>query len=625
MPAFTPKGIKYPLPADAIKSAASSSKLADDFKELSVTADAAIDSAIGSLPARVTAVEAKNVSQDADIKFVTDRTRTVSSNPPTNASAPVGILHYDELLGQLWVKTSQPGTSEWKPVMLQSRGIVGSQNIDNWKDADHNGWWDIRSTEAARLAGSTLPAFSTDQTVLLEQLSTLNRITFQSLYMIEGGGYLGAVFKRARYGYESATWGPWRKEGVDGSRGRILGANIDSWHDALRDGRYDIWNPTDMASLRTAGSTLPYGFSAGQLEHISTANRMGTEFLYGTTADDGRVWHRTNRGWVADPADGKFGDWRTFSMGANTPMQANDMFINCIGDSQVKGFNSGTGTWDFSDSWPGKLQEALGGVATVRNRATVSATVDEILAQNDVRALKIKPSTAIPGSSSGSTGVTLSREIVSYAGRAIALEGTYRDVAVVLNRSTTGSWTISRAVTGDAIYDIGWEAFVPAWGKPTRDGYGADDGLIVWFGGNNASSEINGYESSTAEHILAAYADAARWQSSLRPNFLFLGLTTRAQDVTGTPRNLAAVEVNTRLPQLYPGHFFNVQEWLRNDALSEMGVTPTQEDIDMVAAGTVPRSVLAVGDSTHISKQTASALATRLAPILLAKGFAARP
>lgn len=76
MPAFTPKGIKYPLPADAIKSAASPSKLAEDFKDQSFTTDAAIDSAIGSLPARVTAVETKNTEQDVRLVNVEAKNST---------------------------------------------------------------------------------------------------------------------------------------------------------------------------------------------------------------------------------------------------------------------------------------------------------------------------------------------------------------------------------------------------------------------------------------------------------------------------------------------------------------------------------------------------------------------
>lgn len=73
--AITPKGIKYPIYADAVKSSSSPSALADDFRELAESADAAIASAVaeavdevddkyGNLPDRVTAVEQKNAEQD---------------------------------------------------------------------------------------------------------------------------------------------------------------------------------------------------------------------------------------------------------------------------------------------------------------------------------------------------------------------------------------------------------------------------------------------------------------------------------------------------------------------------------------------------------------------------------
>lgn len=79
--ALTPKGIKYPLSSDVVKSSASPSALADDFKELADSTDAAIAGGVieaindstakyGGLPARVTAVETKNTQQDGRLDGV---------------------------------------------------------------------------------------------------------------------------------------------------------------------------------------------------------------------------------------------------------------------------------------------------------------------------------------------------------------------------------------------------------------------------------------------------------------------------------------------------------------------------------------------------------------------------
>lgn len=79
--ATTPKGIKYPLSSDVVKSSASPSALADDFKELADSTDAAIAGGVieaindattkyGGLPSRVTAVESKNAAQDLRLNGV---------------------------------------------------------------------------------------------------------------------------------------------------------------------------------------------------------------------------------------------------------------------------------------------------------------------------------------------------------------------------------------------------------------------------------------------------------------------------------------------------------------------------------------------------------------------------
>lgn len=83
MPEFTPRGIRYPVPADAVKVATSASKLANDIRDTAITADGALNSVLaeaiadsttkyGGLPARVTAVETKNTEQDhrlVDLEF----------------------------------------------------------------------------------------------------------------------------------------------------------------------------------------------------------------------------------------------------------------------------------------------------------------------------------------------------------------------------------------------------------------------------------------------------------------------------------------------------------------------------------------------------------------------------
>lgn len=84
----TPRGVRYPTELDKIKDGSSPSALADDFRDLAATADAAIAAGVneavndaqgkyGGLPARVTAVEQKNAQQDQTIRDVSDRVQAL--------------------------------------------------------------------------------------------------------------------------------------------------------------------------------------------------------------------------------------------------------------------------------------------------------------------------------------------------------------------------------------------------------------------------------------------------------------------------------------------------------------------------------------------------------------------
>lgn len=101
--ATTPKGIKYPLSSDVVKSSASPSALADDFKELADSTDAAIAGGVieaindattkyGGLPSRVTAVENKNTAQDLRLNANETQLAGLTSALRTRGSLPAGDL-----------------------------------------------------------------------------------------------------------------------------------------------------------------------------------------------------------------------------------------------------------------------------------------------------------------------------------------------------------------------------------------------------------------------------------------------------------------------------------------------------------------------------------------------------
>lgn len=297
------------------------------------------------------------------------------------------------------------------------------------------------------------------------------------------------------------------------------------------------------------------------------------------------------------------------------PAMSSKTRATAYGDSLTHGGSNGE-IWPETDGWVYKLQSEIPGL-TVTNHGYSGATVDEMLFRAGVDRYKYAVATStIP--SSGAVQITtaqvmgVSREF-TVNGWLDGIYGIWQRLADGTTQFNTYGASPEHSVEGDA-------EFVPEKiAIPT-------DLAVVWIGRNDVTFSTSGMESTVADHIVAGTQRLVDWLTPQVKHVMILGLTTRTNETTGMVNHNIVTEINDRLRALFPGWFKSIQAYLMNDAMSDMGITPTQADLDNIAAGTLPPSVLDVGDNTHISKATAAILPNKFfAPFLRGKGWVAKP
>lgn len=401
----------------------------------------------------------------------------------------------------------------------------------------------------------------------------------------------------------------WQKmQGQTVYRGRPANTeNLDGWAAASRNGEWEIQDYASMDALTAAGSTFPMR-EPGRFRHfVSGIGIVYQEYeVYGPKQ---ALYRRTSTGWNT----GKLTPWQRQAV--DRAASATDTIV-AVGDSLTEG-GANNVVWPKTDAWPAKLATALG--QTVLNHGVSGSTVDEALLNTGARPMRLKVTGgSVPAS--GGVAVELSWAVHTYTGKWIAATGRMGGLTVTLQRNgTTGAWTVFQNGGTAAKALTGWHDFTPDWSGQEANTF------ILWHGANDATYNVTGREKTAADHIVAGIQELASHLAARNKRYVMLGLHTRTVDTTGTSRHTTATEVNTRLRYLDPGHFLSVQDWMRDRALAALGITPTTQDLDLIAAGTVPASIMEGADTTHISKPAAAALATDLlVPWLQAKGYAHR-
>lgn len=289
-----------------------------------------------------------------------------------------------------------------------------------------------------------------------------------------------------------------------------------------------------------------------------------------------------------------------------------------VGDSLTDGYSSGA-RWDEVDSYPYKLQAALPAGTTVTNYGQSGATSDQINMLLGITAFRVRVTGGtIPAS--GTVALTTDQAIggwtdvqdLTFAGH---LEGIYGSLA-----RTAGAWTFTRTASGATLARTRgtFRAYYAA--MPSLAGIAAHS-LIVGYGRNDIAKLVQGAEATIPDHVIRAYTDAYEFMTPRHKQFIFLGTITRTDEAPGSAGFLMVQEIRTRLRQLFPSNFLDLQGYLTGaDVWTHAGIVPTAADIDAQALGMTPPSLF--DDVTHYNRATAEAIAVHLiGPYLYKRGW----
>lgn len=286
------------------------------------------------------------------------------------------------------------------------------------------------------------------------------------------------------------------------------------------------------------------------------------------------------------------------------PAKPSTTRITAFGDSLTDGGSNGA-LWPETESWPARMGTLLGAGYTVTNAGFSGATVGELLMRVGARPVRV----VVPVGGIVHNGNATVQRVGEYGLSTMArnIDLTYLGKGVRLRASSTG-WILDN-YTGATI-PAGEITLGPSllWTGL------AGDTAVVWIGINDITFGTKGAEETVADHIVAGTQALVEWLSPRIKHVLILGVTPRSNEPTGSANNNIVLEVNSRLRALYPGKFRSVFKYLQTQAIADMGLTPTQADVDAVAAGVLPPSVLATGDIGHINQAAAQVVGEKFVP-----------
>lgn len=282
------------------------------------------------------------------------------------------------------------------------------------------------------------------------------------------------------------------------------------------------------------------------------------------------------------------------------------------GDSLTAGGSEGV-LWPDRDvtAWAARLQALLPGV-TVFNRGRSGAPIDEIAISLGALPLRVRPAGGqIPAS--GSVALTTKQTIGWYPGRNTSFTGTLSGVPGTLqvagdvlsfNRSSGGP---AVTVTGSALF------------RPDDDQYSLDS-LLIGAGRNDVSAGIIGADATVADHVVATTILITEYLTANYRQFALWGTITRTTEPDSHANHAIVTQINTRLKALFPGRYIDMQKYLVEQCIHDLGISPTPEDLQNMAAKTMPPSIM--DDMTHFSRDAAQAMAVnQFEPYITSKGW----
>ncbi|MGX9346388.1 SGNH/GDSL hydrolase family protein [Microbacterium sp. KNMS] len=273
--------------------------------------------------------------------------------------------------------------------------------------------------------------------------------------------------------------------------------------------------------------------------------------------------------------------------------------ISCVGDSLTEGFEL-SGVWPAADTWPYKLGQLNPG-ATVHNLGVSGLTVDEIGVS--IGALPLELTAAVTVPTSGPVNIPIQAGIgwrptgtKTFHGRLGGIPG-----------------TVTRAEGATTTLTFEADALASATNLPAGTQFLGDpntrrwDLLIIGAGRNDISYNVTGAHGDVVTHVTAGLERIVGWMLAQRKRFLIWGTTNSTEETTGTGKHAQVLAVNDWCKRNYPNVYIDIRTWLVKDAIYDIGLTPTSDDLAHMADDAPPPQIMS--DAIHWHKSVAAQMA----------------
>ena len=137
---------------------------------------------------------------------------------------------------------------------------------------------------------------------------------------------------------------------------------------------------------------------------------------------------------------------------------------------------------------------------------------------------------------------------------------------------------------------------------------------IAFTGGQQAVTGNTGAVDAMVQHL----KDAVKF-----PRFIVIGVPYRMQEYPGVSEEdgyKLVTQMNDQLKAHYPDNYLDLCGYLINHGLEDTGIEPTQDDLDHIAAGTMPPSLMAP-DGTHPNAAAKVVEAQQIYNFIQKKGY----
>ena len=268
-----------------------------------------------------------------------------------------------------------------------------------------------------------------------------------------------------------------------------------------------------------------------------------------------------------------------------------------IGDSLTEGYFDGTTQPEFS--WPAHVATLAPDVEVI-NLAQSGWVVDEVSIKLGALDLPLTVSGGtIPAS--GAVTVTCPTPVGWHPnGTSRSFTGTLAGVQGVLKHTTdTDTYDFTRSTNGDPVTVEPGTIFIPE-----SQVYDLST-MVTMIGINNVAFGVSGPEGDIVQHVVNGIRRIYNWAHAQLKQFMVMSVTTRTTWTQETGQYATVMAINERLHQEYTTRYFDLRRYLVDQAIYDLGITPTEEDLTCMSGDTLPPSIMGDGDPTHYSKDTA--------------------